>query len=116
MIVGSLPVGLLSRADEQALERMAVAWAEFRETKKAIQVTGKLVQSPQGPVRNPLFVIRNQAQREMQYAGEVLGLSPVARARLSAADQTGDEDPLALLLGDDHDPDGAWNTAPRTRQ
>jgi P27 family predicted phage terminase small subunit len=115
-VVASLPVGLLSRADEQALERMAVAWAEYRDAKETIRKTGKLVHSPQGPVRNPLFVIRNQAERAMHQAGEVLGLSPVARARLSAPD-TANDDPMALLLGPDGDPNGAWSTLPpRTKQ
>jgi P27 family predicted phage terminase small subunit len=114
-VIASLPVGLLSRADEAALERMAVAWAEFREAQQMIRKTGKLVQSPQGPVRNPLFVIRNQASREMHLAGEVLGLSPVARARL-AASETPDDDPMALLLGPDDDPNGAWSTLPKTKQ
>jgi P27 family predicted phage terminase small subunit len=114
-VVASLPVGLLSRADDQALERIAVAWAEFREMQTMIRKSGKLVKSPQGPIRNPLLVIRDRAMREMHLAGEVLGLSPVARARLAAV-ETADNDPMALLLGDDGNPDGAWSTAPRTRQ
>jgi P27 family predicted phage terminase small subunit len=114
-VVASLPVVLLSRADEAMLERMAVAWAEFREVHETIKKTGKLVQSPQGPVRNPLLIVREKASREMHLAGEVLGLSPVARARLAATD-TADSDPMELLLGLDGDPSGAWSTAPRTKQ
>lgn len=114
MVVASLPVGLLSRADEAVLERMAVAWAEFREVAPQIRQTGKLVQGPNGPIRNPLLIVREKAAREMHLAGEVLGLSPVARARL-ASSETAQDDPMELLLGMDGDPGGAWST-PRTRQ
>lgn len=114
-VVASLPVGLLSRADDAALEQFAIEWAVFREADEKIKTTGLLVQSPQGPTRNPLLVIRNQAGKAMMNLGMLLGLSPVARARL-AAPATSDSDPMALLLGDDGNPDGAWSTAPRTRQ
>jgi P27 family predicted phage terminase small subunit len=114
-VVGSLPVGLLSRADDAALEQFAIEWAAFREADEKIKLTGLLVQSPQGPVRNPLLVVRNQAGKAMMNLGMLLGLSPVARARL-AAPASSDNDPMALLLGDDGNPDGAWSTAPKTRQ
>ena len=114
-VVASLPIMLLSRADEAVLERMAVAWAEFREVQETIRKTGKLVQSPQGPARNPLLIVREKAAREMHLAGEVLGLSPVARARLTDI-ETAEDDPMELLLGMDGDPAGAWSTLPRTRQ
>lgn len=113
-VVASLPVGLLTLADEAVLERMAVAWARFRAANKTIASTGLMVQSPNGPVRNPLIVILNAAAKEMHAAGSELGLSPVARARL-AAPNAGDDDPMSLLLGMDNDPDGAWSTASKTR-
>lgn len=114
-IVASLPVGLLSRADEQVLERMVVAWSRYRECQIKITASGLLIQSPQGPIRHPLLVTQARADREMHAAGEVLGLSPAARARLSASESP-EDDPMALLLGEDGDPDGAWATSPRTRQ
>ena len=113
-VVASLPVALLSRADEGALERHAVAWAEFRDLQGKIRKTGHLVQSPQGPIRNPLLIAREKATREMHMSGEVLGLSPVARARL-AATETAENDPMELLLGMDGE-NGAWSTLPRTKQ
>jgi P27 family predicted phage terminase small subunit len=107
VITGSLPVGLLSQADESMLERMAVAWCRFRQVHATIEKTGLLVQSPMGPIRNPLLVVEKAAALEMHSCGSELGLSPVARARLSAPD-TVNEDPMALLLGPDENPDGAW--------
>ena len=83
-IVASLPVGLLTRADELILERMAVATWRFRRTTAMIDKTGDLVQTPQGPMRNPLLVVQSTADKAMHAAGSELGLSPVARARLAA--------------------------------
>lgn len=109
-VVASLPVGLLSRADETILERFAVAWARFREAGRLIAKSGLLVQSPQGPIRNPLLVVQNACAKELHAAGSDLGLSPVARARMSQIGSEGD-DPMALLLGMEGDADGAWATA-----
>src|SRR5215203_1180285 len=53
-VVVSLPVQLLTRADEQALERMAVAWARFRELTAAIHEIGYMTEGYSGTrVRNP---------------------------------------------------------------
>ena len=112
-VVGSLPVSLLTQADEAILERFAVAWATFREAHRLIKSTGLMIQSVVGPVRNPLLVVRNNAAREMHLAGSEIGLSPVARSRMISAGHE-DDDPLALLLGDDGE-DGAWATTSRTR-
>ncbi|MGC4026245.1 MAG: phage terminase small subunit P27 family [Mesorhizobium sp.] len=115
-VIDALPVNLLSRADEAVLERFAVNWARWRTVQNTIVKTGLLVNSPQGPVRNPLLIVQEKAAREMHAAGEVIGLSPVARARLASTDQDGEEDPMALLLGMDGDPNGAWSTLSKTRQ
>jgi P27 family predicted phage terminase small subunit len=105
-IVDSLPAGLLSRADEQAIERMAVAWARFWDVRQKIQQLGMIVKGPNGPVRNPLLIIERDAREEMHRAGETLGLSPVARARITMSDNTLNEDPTEILLGGlEH---GAW--------
>lgn len=111
-IVGSLPKSLLSRADDSMLERMAVAWARFRTTRKTIKTVGLLVNSPNGPIRNPLLVVLNATQKEMHACSSELGLSPVARARLTAAGSE-DEDPMALLLGMEDDAFAAPTTKTR---
>jgi P27 family predicted phage terminase small subunit len=98
-IVGSLPVELLSRADNQVLERMAIAWATFRQTCALINQSGLLTRGQNGePVYNPLLRIRKVATEEMEACGQALGLSPLARTRLTAPDQE-DTDPLTVLLG-----------------
>lgn len=98
-VVGSLPKNLLSRADNAILERFCIAWARFRDCQSKIKATGLLVQSPQGPVRNPLLVAQNAAAKEMHATGGELGLSPVARARLNTTTPPGEEDPLDYLMG-----------------
>jgi P27 family predicted phage terminase small subunit len=107
-INGSLPIGLLTGADQSVLERMAVAWARFRECQREIAVVGLVAKGDRGQsVRNPLLIVQKQAAEEMQACGEVLGLSPVARTRITA-DSTADDDPLSLLL--DGRRDGAYYT------
>jgi P27 family predicted phage terminase small subunit len=113
-VVRSLPVGLLSAADNAALEAFAREWQTYREADAMIQKTGLLIQSPQGPLRNPLLSVRNNACRNMTALGSVLGLSPAARARLSAPGHA-EDDPMELLLGMEGDPAGAWSTV-KTRQ
>jgi P27 family predicted phage terminase small subunit len=99
-VVGSLPVDLLSRADVAVLERMAVAWATFRATTITINQTGFLTRGSHGEVaRNPLLLVRAQAAAEMHDCGMVLGLSPVARARITAPEAGESSDPLSILLG-----------------
>lgn len=107
-IVDALPAALLCRADEPTLERMAVYWSRFREAGRMLARSSLLVQSPQGSIRNPLLAIQNDAAREMHRASGELGLSPVARARLTAAGSESD-DPMELLLGMESDDDG-WLT------
>jgi P27 family predicted phage terminase small subunit len=113
-VLRSLPPGLLTRADDGILERYASAWADFRDLKAKIQKTGWLVQSPNGPIRNPLCVLLNHARKEMHLTGSDIGLSPAARARLTNVENVID-DPMELLLGMDGDPAGAWSTLPKSR-
>jgi len=111
-VIASLPITLLSAADNSVLERMAVAWARFRKANREVHRLGELVQSPQGPVINPYFKIMDRCTREMHKAGGELGLSPAARARLAAVGMA-EDDPMSILLGSDLDPTGAWSTPPR---
>lgn len=106
-IVAALPDKLLKTADNAILERMAVAWATFREAARAINKMGLLVKDADGrPMRNPLLVVKNAAAAEMQDCGNGLGLSPLARTRISNPDDF-EDDPLELLLG----PNGkAWGS------
>src|SRR4051812_41970727 len=58
-VVSALPPGLLTAADTQVVERLAVAWALFRETSEKIAATSLLVRGVDGNlVRNPLVVVQ----------------------------------------------------------
>lgn len=105
IIVESLPKGLLSRADEGTLEVYVSAWSRYREARRHVMKNGYWI----GNRLNPMKAIQDQAAAEMHKVGGTLGLSPLARARLATEGQTGEEDPLALLLGEDLDPAGAWS-------
>src|SRR5215203_7192989 len=105
-VVASLPVEVLTRADEQVIERMAVAWTAYREACEGLRKSGTLVKGQFGNVvRNPLLIVKKQAVEEMNSCGMQLGLSPAARTRIAALPEV-DDDPLAILLG----PQGkAWS-------
>lgn len=104
VIKGSLPIGLLSQADTAVMERMANAWARYRECQRFIERAGLMVRGAMGEMRrNPYLLVQRQAAEEMHQCGEVLGLSPVARTRIAANLVPPEPDPMELLL------DGAGN-------
>jgi P27 family predicted phage terminase small subunit len=114
-VLRSMPIGLITRADEGCLERYVIAWARFMDATKIIKAEGLTVSSPYGPIRHPLLATQNIAAMEMHRAGSELGLSPVARARMASPD-AGGADPMDLLLGPDGDENGAWSTGSRVKQ
>jgi P27 family predicted phage terminase small subunit len=101
-IVRALPPGLLATADESAVERAAVSWAAYREITALINGQGPgsfLMKRPDGTfVASPLYQVRAKLSKEMTTAAFELGLSPLARSRMTAADAD-DSDPYATLLG-----------------
>lgn len=105
-IVDSLPGGLLSRADEQVLERAAIAWARMWDCRKMIEEQGMISQGANGPIKNPLLMVEKDAREELHRAGEVLGLSPVARTRITAPDADPNIDPTEQLMAGIEG--GAW--------
>lgn len=105
-ICDAMPAVLLSRADEQVIERMAISWARFWKCKELIDQEGLTVRTPEGTKRNPLLMVERDARDEMHRCGEVLGLSPVARTRITTIDPTVTADPTELLLGGMET--GAW--------
>jgi P27 family predicted phage terminase small subunit len=106
-VVRSVPEGILTSADNQVLERMAIAWALHREAARLIREGAVLVKGHDSrPTKNPALTIMRQASQEMELCGTALGLTPYARTRLQAPEAE-DDDPLALLLGE---PGRSWMT------
>jgi len=87
-VCGSMPPGLYSSADAPSLAVYCVAWVLFRnalaqvakEGMSAIGSTGQKIAHPS------LAVIAKQSEIILR-AGDRLGMSPVARARLEVGDQ-----------------------------
>lgn len=96
-LVRSMPVGLYCEADTAALETWAQYLVEYRSCQAAIALTGRMVRGEHGPELHPLIPIRDHAARMLHRLGEALGLSPVARTRLTAPDAFRD-DPMTLLM------------------
>ena len=115
-VEASLPDGVLTRADEGVLERYCVAYARFIDANTKVEATSMLIQTENGPARNPLLVVINNERREMNTAGSELGLSPASRARLAAPAYDPDDDPMSMLLGGFDDPATPWATTPKTKQ
>jgi P27 family predicted phage terminase small subunit len=108
-VVGSLPLGILSSADNALLEMFAREWATYRKADREVQRDGELIFRRRTWVMNPWLRVRDRSQTACLRLSQDLGLSPVARARLVAPDSS-KTDPMALLLGDGMDPNGAWST------
>lgn len=113
-IVESLPVELMTRADESALEAMAVAWARYRRANQVVATEGEILTGPSGKMRHPAMQIIDKAALEMSRFGSLLGLSPVARAKLAAPRAGEPDDPMAALLGMDN-AEADWTDQPTTR-
>ena len=96
-VTRSLPKGLLCRADTSILERYVVAWARYRIVDNQIKDEGLTIKTPQGVIRHPLHGLLKDLAREMHACGSELGLSPVARERLSAT-ALREDDPMGWLL------------------
>ena len=97
-ILKNLPAGIICSADQSTLERAAVAWATYRECVRSIGRTGLIIKGhDERPARHPLWIIMRGAAEEMDRATASLGMSPLARTRLSAPDEV-DDDPLSVLM------------------
>lgn len=94
----SAPPGVYTSADSQALERMAIAWDRYRHCQREIEETGFYSIGSMGQrVVSPAIRIQAEAEKAMHRAGEVLGLSPVARSRIAQPDGI-EDDPFEMLL------------------
>jgi P27 family predicted phage terminase small subunit len=98
-VTKSLPAGVLTAADQAVCERMAIAWATFREATRTIAASGLLIKGHDNrPARNPLLIVQRGAAEELERAGSSLGMSPASRTKITALDRVGEEDPLAMLM------------------
>jgi P27 family predicted phage terminase small subunit len=99
-VVESLPDELLSRADVSTIERMAIAWARFREARARIGNQILVLGRDGNVVRNPLLIVQKQAEETMHLCSLSLGLSPYARTRLTAPTTAEEDDLLSALMAE----------------
>lgn len=76
-------MGLLTKVDRGALIRYCTVWADWVDLDEKLQLTGKLIKGRRdGLVRNPLWLMRNDALAALADLGKQLGLTSTARLRL----------------------------------
>lgn len=76
-------VGLLTEADELALEALCEAYARWRDALGQIEEFGPLVKTPNGyPTQSPYLQIANKAFDQFQKMLVEFGLTPSSRTRI----------------------------------
>jgi P27 family predicted phage terminase small subunit len=81
-------MGTLTQVDRSVLIRYCTAWADWVEVQGMLEKSGKLIKGQKGnPVRNPLFMVRNDLEATLSDLGKQLGLSPGARLRAGISHQ-----------------------------
>jgi P27 family predicted phage terminase small subunit len=75
-------IGLLAKVDRAVLIRYCTAWADWVELQHLLVQDGKVLKGARGHlVRNPLWLMRKDAEQTVAELGKQLGLTPVARLR-----------------------------------
>lgn len=93
-------VGTLAKVDRAALIRYCTVWADWCDLNVKLSQTGPLVRRREGFVRNPLWMMRSDAEATLSDLSKQLGLTPNSR-RPDAGTQrkgnmsNGDDDELA---------------------
>lgn len=83
-IVGSMPKGTYTVADEALLEKVVTSQALARKCREVLARDGMTIVTKTGMMRHPLLMVLNQSLSQVQQACESLGLSPMSRNRLVA--------------------------------
>jgi P27 family predicted phage terminase small subunit len=74
-------IGVLATIDRGVLIRYCTAWADWVELDEQLQKSGRIVRGQKGLVRNPLWLLRRDAEETLIELGRQLGLTPIARLR-----------------------------------
>ena len=75
-------IGMLASIDRAVLIRYCIAWADWVELEELLQRSGKLIKGQKGNfVRNPLWLMKRDAEQTVTELGRLLGLAPVSRLR-----------------------------------
>jgi len=75
-------MGTVTKLDRGVLIRYCTAWADWLDLDAQVAQTGRLVKGVEGSyVRNPLWLLRRDAEATATELGRQLGLTPDARVR-----------------------------------
>ena len=100
--VGSMPDGLYASADAPTLAVYCVAWVLFRNALAQVAKEGMTAVGSMGQkISHPSLTVIAKESEIILRAGDRLGMSPVARARLEVDDQP-QESKFGGLLGGAH--------------
>lgn len=95
-------MGTLGAENREAVAIYATNWSRMVEAEKHIAEHGPIVSAPRTgvPMQNPFLSVANRAASMVARLAAELGLTPVARARLSVekAPRAGQHDPAARFL------------------
>lgn len=81
---------VLTKADREILAVMCDTWARYVKAKKAVDVAGLLVKSPNGyPMLNPALSIVNKCAAQLRSFATEFGLTPAARSRITTNGASG---------------------------
>lgn len=76
--------GVLTPADRGVLAAYCQSWSAWVEAERNIKEFGRMLASPRGlPILSPWLQVSSLAQQQFLRAAAELGLTPVARARVS---------------------------------
>jgi P27 family predicted phage terminase small subunit len=75
-------MGIVATIDRGILIRYCVAWADWCELARLLERSGKLIKGQKGNlVRNPLWLMKRDAEQTLTDLARQLGLTPAARLR-----------------------------------
>jgi P27 family predicted phage terminase small subunit len=79
-------MGVIASVDRALLIRYCRAWGEWCELDALLDQSGKLIRGQKGNlVRNPIWLLRRDAEETVTELARQLGLSPMARLRAGVA-------------------------------
>lgn len=94
----SEPPSVLSKRDHDALMDLAQCLVRLRQAERDVDERGLIVDTPQGPKRNPSLTTCREYRAALQQWAVKFGLTPDARARMNLPSNTdGLEDEFGLL-------------------
>ena len=79
-------IGILASIDRGVLIRYCTAWGDWVELTRLLERSGKLIKGQKGNlVRNPLWLMKRDAENAIGDLARQLGLTPTARLRAGVA-------------------------------